>query len=321
VCQRIPSDARRQARLLCAAVIREGTPADAAGASALFRVVSPEFVSTEASVRHSIASDPPRSGRRWWCAEQDGMVVGWASLGLVVETSEQGVAWQAVAVHPDFRGRGIGTELAALGAAHADDLGARKVHCWSRSDDATVRFVGAHGFRQTSSDDLLTVDPRTVPPTDRPEDVDLRPVKTFSEDPSALFHVDSVSMLDEPGEITFDDLQYDFWLEYFWGHPLLDRDASMVACVDGTPASATYLLVDRERGRATNNGTGTLPEYRGRGLATLAKRASLTRAAELGITAVYTGNDVTNAPMQAINRKLGYAACATMISWTNTLIA
>ena len=122
-------------------------------------------------------------------------------------------------------------------------------------------------------------------------------------------------MLDEPGEVTLDQWELAPWLEHFWDHPLLDRDASTVALVDGVPATITILQTDRSTGRGTNNGTGTLREHRGRGLATLAKRASLSRAAELGITTVYTGNDVTNAAMQAINRKLGYEPRSTMLSW------
>ncbi len=300
-------------------VIREGTLDDTPRASALLALVSPEFVNTEASFRHRMTTDPPGSDRRWWCVERDGAVIGWASLGLIVGTSEQGAAWMAVTVHPDHRGSGIGTELAACAAKHADALGARKVHAWSRSEEAAVRFAHAQGFEQTSSEDLLIADPRTIVPPDPPPGVELRPLSDFADDPSPIFQVDSVSVLDEPGEVTYDDLRYDLWLDEFWANPLLDREASMAALVEGVPAAVTFLHVDRERGRATNNGTGTLPEHRGTGLATLAKRASLTRAAELGVTAVYTCNEVTNAPMQAINRKLGYTTCATMLNWSKTL--
>jgi RimJ/RimL family protein N-acetyltransferase len=127
-------------------------------------------------------------------------------------------------------------------------------------------------------------------------------------------------MLDEPGEVVLDDWELDVWIECFWRHPLLDHDASVVAVAEGTPAAVTFLQVDRSTGRGTNNGTGTLREFRGRGLATLAKRASLARAAELGVTAVYTGNDVTNGPMQAINRKLGYRPSSTTINWGKDLV-
>ncbi len=300
-------------------MIREGTLADAAGVAELLSLVTPEFLSTEASVRHMWSTDSPASRRRWWCVEDEGAIVGWASLGFVVETSEEGVGWVAVSVHPQHRGRGLGSMLLEEALEHAATIEARKLHAWSRADDATVAFVRAHGFEQTNSSDLLVLDPRAVSAPEPPPGIELLPFAAFVDDPSPIHRVDELSMIDEPGEITFDDVPYDYWLGHFWANPLLDHDASMVAIVDGTPAAVTSILVDRESGRATNNGTGTLPEYRGRGLAMLAKRASLTRAAELGVTAVYTGNDVTNAPMQAINRKLGYTPCSTMLSWSKTL--
>ena len=55
--------------------------------------------------------------------------------------------------------------------------------------------------------------------------------------------------------------------------------------------------------------------YRGRGLGLLVKQHSLARAAELGITSVVTQNDDTNAPMLAINRRLGYQPCGAGHSW------
>jgi RimJ/RimL family protein N-acetyltransferase len=93
----------------------------------------------------------------------------------------------------------------------------------------------------------------------------------------------------------------------------------MVAVVDGDAVAFTLLHADRTTGSGTNNGTGTLPDHRGRGLAKLAKRASLARAGELGITAVYTGNDTTNAPMQAINRALGYVPFSSLTDWSLAL--
>lgn len=52
--------------------------------------------------------------------------------------------------------------------------------------------------------------------------------------------------------------------------------------------------------------TGTLREFRRRGLARLVKLATIRWAAEHGITAIYTGNDTENAPMLALNDSLGF---------------
>ncbi|KPC92636.1 hypothetical protein ADL27_23995 [Streptomyces sp. NRRL F-6602] len=59
--------------------------------------------------------------------------------------------------------------------------------------------------------------------------------------------------------------------------------------------------------------TGTLREYRGRGLASLAKTATLHKARAAGLREAFTGNDAENAPMLAVNRKFGYEICATEV--------
>jgi GNAT superfamily N-acetyltransferase len=75
------------------------------------------------------------------------------------------------------------------------------------------------------------------------------------------------------------------------------------------------IRVDRPSGRAHNNLTGTLRPYRGRGLATVLKSHSLHRAAALGATIAVTDNDETNAPMLAVNAKLGYRPFARRLIW------
>ena len=55
--------------------------------------------------------------------------------------------------------------------------------------------------------------------------------------------------------------------------------------------------------------------FRGRGLGLLMKRHSLALAAAAGITRVITQNDETNAPMLAINAKLGYQPLSSGHSW------
>jgi GNAT superfamily N-acetyltransferase len=304
---------------MLAAVIREASLEDAAAAARLLALVTPEFVTSGAATAHTMRTSPPEAHRRWWCAEHDGELVGWASAGHVVETSDAGAGWISVCVHPGHRSRGIGRVLADVAEEHARAVGIVRLHAWSRADERTAAFARSRGYEQTGSNDVLVVDPRTVPPPEPPAGVEVQPFVAFADDPSPIHHVDSVSVLDEPGDLTFDELPFDLWLESFWSHPLLDRDASMIALLDGVPASVTFLQTNRELGRGTNNGMGTLPEYRGRGLATLAKRASLARAGELGVTAVYTGNDVTNGAMQAINRKLGYTPCSSLLNWSRPL--
>jgi RimJ/RimL family protein N-acetyltransferase len=75
------------------------------------------------------------------------------------------------------------------------------------------------------------------------------------------------------------------------------------------------LSADLETGRGYNEYTGTLPSHRGRGLARSVKLASLRWAAAQGLTAVWTTNDETNAPMLAINDRLGYRPSARRVEY------
>ena len=62
--------------------------------------------------------------------------------------------------------------------------------------------------------------------------------------------------------------------------------------------------------------TGTLRDYRGRGLALLAKRATLVNAAKRGVELVSTENDETNAPMLRVNEHLGYRPIGSTLGWS-----
>jgi GNAT superfamily N-acetyltransferase len=310
----------RVARLSCSGVIREASIEDAAAGAWLRSVVNPEIVTSPAAYAYRMRTVPPEARRQWWCAEVEGRIVGWATSGLIVETTEPGVAQLDVDVHPDHRLAGVGSLLLTAAETHIRTMGARKAFVWGRGDDATAAFAERHGFNHSSSSQMLVLDPRTVEPPDVPDGVEVRPFAAFADDPRQLYDVDSVAMLDEPNEVMFDAIDYDVWRERWWDHPLVDMDASMATVVEDRAVALTWLHSDRERGRASNNGTGTLPAYRGRGLALIAKRASLARVAGLGVTTVYTGNDETNAPMLAINRRLGYRACSTMSTWTKVYV-
>lgn len=52
--------------------------------------------------------------------------------------------------------------------------------------------------------------------------------------------------------------------------------------------------------------TGVRRDRRGRGLAYAVKLDSLRQARELGLDTMLTANDLENAPMLAVNRKLGF---------------
>jgi RimJ/RimL family protein N-acetyltransferase len=52
--------------------------------------------------------------------------------------------------------------------------------------------------------------------------------------------------------------------------------------------------------------TAVARDWRGRGIATTLKRATIAWAAGNGLEALESANDVDNAPMRAVNQRLGY---------------
>ncbi|HEU0244533.1 MAG TPA: GNAT family N-acetyltransferase, partial [Candidatus Limnocylindrales bacterium] len=52
--------------------------------------------------------------------------------------------------------------------------------------------------------------------------------------------------------------------------------------------------------------TAVRPAFRGRGLALALKQATIAWAVANGVEALETGNDEHNAPMRAVNARLGY---------------
>jgi RimJ/RimL family protein N-acetyltransferase len=88
-----------------------------------------------------------------------------------------------------------------------------------------------------------------------------------------------------------------------------------VALVDGAPAAVSLLTADPESGRGVSMFTGTMRAHRGRGLGLAVKLASIDWAARNGIVQLATRNDETNAPMLAINRRLGYRPAARRVEY------
>jgi hypothetical protein len=133
-----------------------------------------------------------------------------------------------------------------------------------------------------------------------------------------VFEVEAEVVADIPLSEPF-TLGYERWLEESWLHPLLDFELSTVVLRGDRVAAFAHVRADSESGRADNSFTGTRREFRGRGLARVAKTRSLLAAAAAGITSISTANDERNTPMLAVNARLGYEPLATRAEWLRDL--
>jgi RimJ/RimL family protein N-acetyltransferase len=289
--------------------IREGSVDDIAAANRLLNDVHPTRVTTEAGSRHRLLGGPPEARRTWWAARDGDLLVAWATAGVNHETSARS-GHLNVSVLPSHRGRGIGTTLLERALAHLEDL----PRIGSSTDEASRRFAEQHGFRHTHTRRISGVDPRTVD-TGELDSAGAQIASLLQVGPKQTFTVDAESVLDEPGDDTIDAVEYGQWARDYWEHPDLDFDVGRAAVVDGRAVAVAYVMLDLASRRAFSAYTGTLRAYRGRGLARLAKLGVMRRLAELGVTLALTENDETNAPMLAINQRLGYRPIESRYSY------
>ncbi len=84
-------------------------------------------------------------------------------------------------------------------------------------------------------------------------------------------------------------------------------ESFLIAVANGKEvAGVAYLNVDEENSIAGHRFTGTSQDWRGKGLATALKIAQIRWAAQSGISLLRASNDSLNAPMRAVNDRLGY---------------
>jgi GNAT superfamily N-acetyltransferase len=278
--------------------------------------INPTAVVNIASYIHREQSAPARAEARGWVVEVDGRAVGRVECfrNFFTEGSRNG--FLNVAVLGEHRRQGLGRALYEVGLRYAKALELGEVLVSFHENEAGIAFATGLGFTEVRAEEESVLDPRTVREAPSPE-VDLRPVSAV--DPQLVHAVDLEATLDMPQTEAVDDIPYDEWEDHVLRHPLFTPEGSFVAMVDGVAAAVSLLVVDVESGRSHNMFTGTLRAYRGRGLGLAVKLASIQWAAANGVTMMATNNDETNAPMLAINRRLGYVPGGRRVEYLKVL--
>lgn len=304
--------------------VRALHPEDTAGVEGFAHVrhmALPFFLITPKSLAYDITHAHPDAHFQALVAEQDGEVIGTAQTAVVHDSPEPGQGFVNVYVHPERTGRGAGSLLVRTAERHLAAAGVTKSFAWVLDAPATTpspnTTATAPAAARTSS--AWTWQAAHCPAPGPPPGVELRTGADFAADPRPLFDLDAETTSDEPSDVDYEFTDYEAWLRETWHHPLLSHELTTIALVDGRPAAFSAARTDG----ATRYGTvmtGTARDFRGRGLAKLAKNDSLHRARSAGYTEALTGNDAGNGPMIAINKWFGYEICATEVRYVRELI-
>jgi GNAT superfamily N-acetyltransferase len=285
-------------------------PEDAEAVAALRRVLVTTEVSTAGTLLNALRPSE-RTRAACWVAEEAGRLVGFARAGWWWETGPGGPATAWVGVLEEARGRGLGRALAELAETHVTD--APGVRAWTDCD-AGDRFARSRGYELTSRAPVSRLAVGRMEMPEPPSGVRLATWASLVDRARELCELDRVAAADEPDAEPGAEWDFDEWCATTLHAPQLAAEGSFVALVGDRMASLCLLGWDG-RDRAENDFTGTHPDFRGRGLATLVKRASIAWAAANGVREIFTGNDERNAAMLAVNRKLGYQPVMIRRRW------
>ncbi len=294
--------------------IRVAAVSDAAEIVRLGRQIDRDQLATAASFQALLERTSAPTTERL-VGEDAGEIVAWAPSGLYAS----GVGWFWIGVEQSHRGRGLGGRLYRHIAARLEAVGATRIET-TPNDTAGRGFLLARGFEVANVVRSSEVDPRTVRgPQPPPEGVRVTSLAEASDRAAELFRLYAEARADVPAATPRTAFTFEEWRAETIDSPLIDRDASVVVFADGEPVALAWLYSDREGHRAEALMAATRRDRRGRGLATLAKLESTHRAAELGITRIVTSNDLDNAPMLAVNRKLGFTETAVVESFAKDM--
>jgi mycothiol synthase len=242
-----------------------------------------------------------------------------------------GVYTTVGAVHPSYRGQGIGQELLARFMSYAVEQGAEKLWTDCRESQAhSIRFLKAAGFQQfgirvEQAIALEQFDLSRFPGAlERVRDAGYRiatlaELRTERQDADwLLYEVFKETVLDVPlpggARISMDFEQWRKGLS----SPVADP-AFIFLAVQGDQIVGETALELLKDGPAITDSTGVLRQHRGRGIALAIKLASLQALKERGYKEARTHNDTENPAILRVNEKLGYRLLPGWLQWEKRL--
>lgn len=307
--------------------VRPFRDADATGLAAWLDPLAPaEEVYSPAFLVHQRRRLPASRRPLWVVAVLDREPVGLGRDEPQIFGGRPGVRRTWVGVRPDLRRRGIGSRLWQEIEAHARAMGGLTLRSWAVSNEPEgERFLLARGFRRIERGLQSWIDPTSIDAGDLE--------RATAEATARGFRVTTLRELLPQAEPALRRLFLDAdthaphhnaaarpvaastFRRMILENPLLDRDCSTVVLHGDELVALSWLKGDRQLGRYGVEFTGTAPHWRGRGLATLAKLSALHLAGRAGVRWVGTANDENNAPMLAVNRRLGSRPLADLMMY------
>ncbi len=304
--------------------IRPFAETDFAEVARLDSIFFPEYPSSAEDVRRGaeiVARDPGRF-QRWFIVEQagSGSVVAWGGLTHTLSNFHPNKYYARVVVERAHRRRGIGQEVYRVLEKLAAERDAVCLWGNAREDDpSSVRFLERRGFtpqRKTWASRLSLTDMDLSKFPDRSSvlaEAGIR-ITTLAVEGAdrpdvqhRLYELARITSADAPRVGEYSPLTFEDFFAVDLGGPNAMPDAIFLACSGEKFVGWSTLQRLPSLPDTIDIGfTGTLPEFRGRGIASELKRRAVVYARDQSYRYMVTGNDSLNPRIWAINAKLGF---------------
>jgi GNAT superfamily N-acetyltransferase len=296
--------------------LRPEHPDDYPRVAALLSIGYAEPVTAEQVAEWRANELPDRISYRVVAADPAGQAIGYAHA-LHDTWHVPGLFWLHAAVDPAARGRSLGARLYDDVADFARRQGATLLRAEARdAQPEGLRFAERRGFVVErhifeSTLDLAVFDETPfLPALTAAQATDicffsLADVGDTDGTRRRLHALNEALVLDIPGRDPT-PRPYGAFAKEIFASAWFRSDGQIVAADGDTWIGISAVAIYPESHSAYNLMTGVIPAYRGRGIALALKLLALRCARRYGAESIRTNNDSENAPMLAVNRKLGY---------------
>lgn len=237
--------------------------------------------------------------------------IDWAVAGCAaaIRSDVPGRTYMGNVVLPEYRRRGLGRafleRVVAAARAHGSDVLAAGVE---EGDEAGERFAARFGLREVLRD--LEISRRVGPDEPDPAPPAGIVLVEVSQRPDLLrdaYAVACEALPQMPMHAPIEVPSYERWVEEDATGPDVLAGGTLLA-LDGERVVGFASLLRRaaDPGLAEHGLTSVAASHRGRGIATALKRAQIAWASRKGYRELMTSTQDGNAPMRAVNDKLGY---------------
>jgi GNAT superfamily N-acetyltransferase len=299
--------------------IRDFTSEDYPACVRIGKAVYPDHNETEEDWRYHDEHRDPKTSHRRWIAESGGEVVGWAEYDQAPWMFHPRKYFLHAQVAPVRTSGGIGSSLLEVVLSALRERGALMVRAAAReSHPEAVRFLQKRGFVEErrgweSELDLKAFDESKFAGV--VEGVEMQGIEmiTFADlsardaDWKRKLHELEVELgRDVPRPDEYTPISFEFFEKELLGDPMYLPEGAFVAIDGGRLVGMSQLWARRGENKLGIGLTGVLREHRGRHIATALKLKGIAFAKARGAGAITTGNDTLNAPILAINEKMGF---------------